>query len=76
VLIKDVGSQLIGEKEEVGLLGPKRKRRVKKEEAEQVVEWRKWQTCRSQGHYDGLYILGSGTIWRCGLVGIGVTWLE
>jgi hypothetical protein len=27
---------------------------------------------------DGLYILGpgSGTIWRCGLVGIGVTWLE
>jgi hypothetical protein len=26
----------------------------------------------------GLYILGpgSGTIWRCGLVGIGVTWLE
>ena len=29
-------------------------------------------------HCDGLYILGpgSGTIWRCGLVGIGVTWLE
>jgi hypothetical protein len=27
---------------------------------------------------DGWYILGpgSGTIWRCGLVGIGVTWLE
>ena len=27
---------------------------------------------------DGLYILGpgSGTIWKCGLVGIGVTWLE
>jgi hypothetical protein len=27
---------------------------------------------------DGLYILGpgSGTIWRCGLVGIGVTWLD
>jgi hypothetical protein len=27
---------------------------------------------------DGLYILGpgSGTIWRCGLVGIGVTRLE
>jgi hypothetical protein len=27
---------------------------------------------------DGLYILGpgSGTIWRCDLVGIGVTWLE
>jgi hypothetical protein len=27
---------------------------------------------------DGLYILGpgSGTIWRCGLVGIDVTWLE
>jgi hypothetical protein len=27
---------------------------------------------------DGLYILGpgSGAIWRCGLVGIGVTWLE
>jgi hypothetical protein len=27
---------------------------------------------------DGLYILRpqSGTIWRCGLVGIGVTWLE
>jgi hypothetical protein len=27
---------------------------------------------------DGLYILGpgSGTIWRYGLVGIGVTWLE
>jgi hypothetical protein len=27
---------------------------------------------------DGLYILrpGIGTIWRCGLVGIGVTWLE
>jgi hypothetical protein len=26
----------------------------------------------------GLYILrpGSGTIWRCDLVGIGVTWLE
>jgi hypothetical protein len=30
------------------------------------------------GHCDGLYILGpgSGTIWRCGLVGIDVTWLE
>jgi hypothetical protein len=30
------------------------------------------------GHCDGLSILGpgSGTIWRCGLVGIGVTWLE
>jgi hypothetical protein len=30
------------------------------------------------GDCDGLYILGpgSGTIWRCGLVGIGVTWLE
>jgi hypothetical protein len=29
-------------------------------------------------HCDGLYILGpgSGTIWRYGLVGIGVTWLE
>jgi hypothetical protein len=29
-------------------------------------------------HCDGLYIFGpgSGTIWRCGLVGIGVTWLE
>ena len=29
-------------------------------------------------HCDGLYILGPGsvTIWRCGLVGIGVTWLE
>jgi hypothetical protein len=29
-------------------------------------------------HCDGLYTLGpgSGTIWRCGLVGIGVTWLE
>jgi hypothetical protein len=29
-------------------------------------------------YYDGLYILGpgSGTIWRCGLVGIDVTWLE
>jgi hypothetical protein len=28
--------------------------------------------------HDGLYILGpgNGTIWRCGLVGIGVTWLE
>jgi hypothetical protein len=28
--------------------------------------------------FDGLYILGprSGTIWSCGLVGIGVTWLE
>jgi hypothetical protein len=27
---------------------------------------------------DGLYIFGpgSGTIWRCGLIGIGVTWLE
>jgi hypothetical protein len=27
---------------------------------------------------DGLYILGlgNGTIWRCGLDGIGVTWLE
>jgi hypothetical protein len=27
---------------------------------------------------DGLYILGPGigTIWRCGLDGIGVTWLE
>jgi hypothetical protein len=27
---------------------------------------------------DVLYILGpgNGTIWRCGLVGIGVTWLE
>jgi hypothetical protein len=27
---------------------------------------------------DGLYILGPGssTTWRCGLVGIGVTWLE
>jgi hypothetical protein len=26
----------------------------------------------------GLYILGSGsgTIWRCGLIGIGMTWLE
>jgi hypothetical protein len=31
-----------------------------------------------KGHCDGLYILGpgSGTICRCGLVGIGVTWLE
>jgi hypothetical protein len=30
------------------------------------------------GWCDGLYILGpgSGTIWRCGLVGIGVTSLE
>jgi hypothetical protein len=30
------------------------------------------------GRCDGLYILGSGsgTIWRCGFVGIGVTWLE
>jgi hypothetical protein len=30
------------------------------------------------GNCDGLYILGlgSGTIWRCALVGIGVTWLE
>jgi hypothetical protein len=29
-------------------------------------------------NFDGLYILGpgSGTIWRYGLVGIGVTWLE
>ena len=37
------------------------------------------QVYGSQGvEYDGLYILGpgSGTIWRCGLVGIGVTWLE
>jgi hypothetical protein len=27
---------------------------------------------------DGLYILGpgSGSVWRCGLVGIGLTWLE
>jgi hypothetical protein len=27
---------------------------------------------------DGLYILGpeSDTIWKCGLVGIGVTWLK
>jgi hypothetical protein len=27
---------------------------------------------------DGLYILtpGTGTIWRCGLVGIDVTWLK
>jgi hypothetical protein len=26
----------------------------------------------------GLYILGpgNGTIWRCGLIGIGVIWLE
>jgi hypothetical protein len=31
-----------------------------------------------QGPCDGLYVLGpgSGTIWRYGLVGIGVTWLE
>jgi hypothetical protein len=30
------------------------------------------------GHCDGLYIHGpgSGTIWRYGLVEIGVTWLE
>jgi hypothetical protein len=30
------------------------------------------------GPCDGLYILGpgSGTIWRCGLVGIGVTCLK
>jgi hypothetical protein len=30
------------------------------------------------GGCDGLYILGpgSGNIWICGLVGIGVTWLE
>jgi hypothetical protein len=30
------------------------------------------------GGCDGVYILGpgSGTIWRCGLVGIGVAWLE
>ena len=35
-------------------------------------------TKKQVGEYDGLYILGpgSGTIWRCGLVGIGVTWLE
>jgi hypothetical protein len=27
---------------------------------------------------DGLYMLGpeSSTIWKCGLVGVGVTWLE
>ena len=33
---------------------------------------------KDEGWCDGLYILGpgSGTIWRCGLVGIGVTWLE
>ena len=33
---------------------------------------------RGLGGCDGLYILGpgSGTIWRCGLVEIGVTWLE
>jgi hypothetical protein len=32
----------------------------------------------TQGACDGLYILGpgSGTIRRCGLVAIGVTWLE
>jgi hypothetical protein len=32
----------------------------------------------SGGGCDGLYILGpgSGIIWRCGLDGIGVTWLE
>jgi hypothetical protein len=32
----------------------------------------------THGICDGLYILGSGSdaIWRCGLVGIGVTWLE
>jgi hypothetical protein len=32
----------------------------------------------TQTHCDGLYVLGpgSGTIWRCGLDGIGVTWLE
>ena len=30
------------------------------------------------GSCDGLYIFGpgNGTIWKCGLVGIGVTWLE
>ena len=29
------------------------------------------------GWFDGLCILGpgGGTIWRCGLVGIGVSWL-
>jgi hypothetical protein len=29
-------------------------------------------------HCDGLYILGlgSGANWMCGLVGIGLTWLE
>ena len=34
--------------------------------------------CNMLPSCDGLYILGpgSGTIWRCGLVGIGVTWLE
>jgi hypothetical protein len=32
----------------------------------------------SESNCDGLYILGPGsdTIWRCGLVGIDVTWLE
>jgi hypothetical protein len=36
-----------------------------------------WPT-QTFGVCNGLYILepGSGTIWRCGLVGIGVTWLE
>jgi hypothetical protein len=37
-----------------------------------------WPSGLWEGGCDGLYILGpgSGIIWRCGLVGIGVTWLE
>jgi hypothetical protein len=37
------------------------------------------QVYEGQGvEYNDLYILGpeSGTIWRCVLLGIGVTWLE
>jgi hypothetical protein len=37
-----------------------------------------YNTHRQMDHCDGLYTLGSGSgaSWRCGLVGIGVTWLE
>jgi hypothetical protein len=47
--------------------------------------WRAWGTLSdsySMGtdipHCDGLYMLGpgSGTIWRCGLIGVGVALLE